>query len=560
MKFPDFVHANRPEPNSEIPNNSSAHATFWDFVVNTPESAHHVLWQMSDRALPRSYRMMEGFGINSFYIQNDEGKRFVAKFVFKPLLGSHSLVWDEAQKLAGHDPDFLRRDLWEAIEQENWPEYSFGAQLISEEEAPNFPIDILDPTKLWPEELVPVTPLGKLVLNRNPTDFFAETEQVAFCPANIVPGIDFTDDPILQGRLFSYLDTQLSRFGGPNFTQIPINRPLVPVHNNQRGGFHQMAIKSGRVAYSNNTICADKPTPSSQLGFVTHPTQVSGPKLRIKPKKFGDYFSQAEVFWNSQSPVEQAHIITAFGFELGMIDPPLRLAVIELLEKVSPDLAHKVARAVGAPYNVFEPKLASSPVFTSLSLLPSLPQPLKTMKVCLLIGNGFVQQQHSLLLSVLTRLGTTPVTITAAPQTVSTQQITASVTPVSSASVQMYYSSLVTAKSTMFDAVCIPGGSGIDVLMGMALARQFVEEAFTHYKPIIALGDGIKLLTGLPDYVARAGLAPTPSKLAPSVMQPRGIVESHGVFTCADVSAIPESELSAAVMTTLSQWRHWDRI
>ena len=248
IKFPDLIHAVKPEPHNEIPQAASAHDTFWDFISLTPESTHMIMWVMSDRAIPRSYRMMEGFGVHTFRFVNAKGKARFVKFHWKPLLGVHSVVWDEAQKISGKDPDFHRRDLWEAIESGDFPEYEFGVQIVEEKDEHKFDFDLLDPTKIIPEELVPVRRIGKLTLNRNPDNFFAETEQVAFHIGHVVPGIDFTNDPLLQGRLFSYTDTQLIRLGGPNFHEIPINRPVAPVHNNQRDGFMRQTINRGRTS------------------------------------------------------------------------------------------------------------------------------------------------------------------------------------------------------------------------------------------------------------------------------------------------------------------------
>ena len=254
IKFPDFVHAVKPEPHNEIPTGGSAHDTFWDFVSLQPESAHMVIWAMSDRAIPKSLRAMQGFGVHTFRLINAQGRSSFVKFHWRPTVGTCSLVWDEAQKLAGKDTDFHRRDLWESIEAGDYPEWEFGVQIIAEEDEHNFDFDILDPTKLIPEELVPITPLGKMVLNRNPDNYFAETEQVAFCPGHIVPGIDFSNDPLLQGRLFSYTDTQISRLGGPNFHELPINRPLAPFHNSQRDAMHRITLDKGRASYEPNSI------------------------------------------------------------------------------------------------------------------------------------------------------------------------------------------------------------------------------------------------------------------------------------------------------------------
>lgn len=290
IKFPDFVHAVKPEPDTEIPTGATAHDTFWDFVSLVPESAHAVIWAMSDRAIPRNLRSIQGFGVHTFRLINAEGKSHFVKFHWTPKQGLSALVWDEAQKLAGKDPDFHRRDLYEAIENGVYPEWELGVQIVEEEDEMNFDFDLLDPTKIIPEELVPVTPIGRFVLNRNVDNFFAETEQVAFCPGHIVPGIDFTNDPLLQARLFSYTDTQLSRLGGPNFHQIPINKPVCPFHNNQRDGIHQHTIHKGQASYQPNSIDndwpAETPPAASNGGFESYPEQISGHKLRQRSETF----------------------------------------------------------------------------------------------------------------------------------------------------------------------------------------------------------------------------------------------------------------------------------
>ena len=275
IKFPDIIHAGKPEPHHEMPQAATAHDTFWDFISLMPESMHMIMWALSDRAIPRSYRMMEGFGVHTFRFVNAQGKSRFVKFHWKPLLGVHSLVWDEAQQLAGKDPDYHRRDLWEAIQQGDYPEYEFGVQMLEEEDEFKFPFDVLDATKLWPEELVPVRRIGKMTLNRNPENFFAETEQVAFHTGHLVPGIDVTDDPLLQGRLFSYLDTQLSRLGGPNFAEIPINKSVAAVRNNQRDGIHRTQIDHGRTSYFPNSLGLGCPVlaPESAGGYVHYPEE-----------------------------------------------------------------------------------------------------------------------------------------------------------------------------------------------------------------------------------------------------------------------------------------------
>ena len=350
IKFPDFVHAAKPEQDNQMPQAATAHDTFWDFVSCHPETAHTIMWLMSDRTIPRSYRMMQGFGVNTYRFVNAEGKGRFIKFHWRPLLGIHSLIWDEAQKISGKDPDFHRRDLWEAIEMGDCPEYEFGIQVIEEEDEFKFDFDILDATKIWPEEEVPVKFIGKMTLNRNPDNFFAETEQIAFCPANVVPGIDFSNDLLLQGRLFSYLDTQLIRLGGPNFHEIPINRPLVPVSNNQREGYHRMTINKGKVSYFPNSIGENLPRPASaeESGYSHYMEKVEGKKIRERSEKFKDIFNQVKLFWNSMSEPEKEHIIRAFHFEVGkVIVPEIRKAVVDLFNNVDGELAIEIAKGVG---------------------------------------------------------------------------------------------------------------------------------------------------------------------------------------------------------------------
>ncbi|MDP3170731.1 MAG: catalase, partial [Polaromonas sp.] len=303
IKFPDLIHAVKPEPHNEMPQASSAHDTFWDFVSLMPESTHMLMWAMSDRAIPRSYRMMEGFGVHTFRFLNARGESHFVKFHWKPKLGVHGLAWDEAQKIAGKDADFHRRDLWEAIDQGNFPEWELGVQIIEEGKEDKLGFDILDPTKLIPESVVPVQIIGKMVLNRNPDNFFAETEQVAFHPGHLVPGIDFSKDPLLQGRLFSYTDTQISRLGGANFHELPINKAVCPFHNFQRDGMHRQTVNKGRVSYEPNTLAtgAEYRVDGGAQGFQSYPEQLESPKIRRRSPSFDDHFSQATLFWNSQT-------------------------------------------------------------------------------------------------------------------------------------------------------------------------------------------------------------------------------------------------------------------
>ncbi|KAF1695249.1 catalase HPII [Pseudoxanthomonas jiangsuensis] len=347
MKFPDVVHAVKMEPDRAFPQAASAHDTFWDFISLTPEAMHMIMWAMSDRAIPRSLRMIEGFGIHSFRLLDSQGRSTFAKFHWRPELGLQSTVWDEALKLQGADNDFHRRDLFEAIQSGQFPAWQLGVQLFTEEDAAKFPFDHLDPTKLIPEELVPLTVVGRMVLDRWPDNFFPETEQVAFCPANIVPGIDFSDDPLLQGRLFSYLDTQLSRLGGPNFHQIPINAPKCPFANHQRDGHMQMDVPKGRVNYEPSSLQADSPR-ATPAGFRTHTTVADGAKVRLRAESFADHYSQARLFFRSQSAPEQAHIASALVFELSKVETAhVREAMVGHLRHIDPDLARRVADGLG---------------------------------------------------------------------------------------------------------------------------------------------------------------------------------------------------------------------
>jgi catalase len=348
IKFPDLIHAVKMEPDRGFPQAASAHDTFWDFISLMPESTHMILWAMSDRAIPRSLRMIEGFGIHTFRLVDARGASTFVKFHWRPKLGLQSVLWDEAVKINGADSDFHRRDMWDAITAGDFPEWDLCLQLFTEEEANGFDFDVLDPTKLVPEELIPLKKVGRMVLDRMPDNFFAETEQVAFCPANIVPGIDFSNDPLLQGRLFSYLDTQLSRLGGPNFQQIPINAPKCPMHNFQRDGHMQTAVPPGRVAYEPNSLAPGGARESSERGFRTFPRSEGGGALRVRPDSFADHYSQARLFYVSQTESEQNHIVSALVFELSKVEAPvIRERVIANLVNVDTDLAARVAAGLG---------------------------------------------------------------------------------------------------------------------------------------------------------------------------------------------------------------------
>jgi len=347
LKFPDLVHSLKMEPDRGFPQASAAHDTFWDFISLTPESMHAIMWAMSDRAIPRSLRMIEGFGVHSFRLLDEKGRSTFVKFHWRPTLGLQSTLWDEAVKIAGADQDFHRRDMFEAIQAGSFPAWDLAVQLFTEEDAAQFPFDHLDPTKLIPEELVPLTVVGRMVLNRWPDNFFAETEQVAFCPANLVPGIDVSDDPLLQGRLFSYLDTQLLRLGGPNFHQLPINAAQVPVENLQRDGHMQMMRPKGRVSYEPNSL--DGATPrETPRGFRSFAAELSGTKERVRSETFSDHYSQARQFYISQVEIEQAHIASALVFELSKVQTlAIRERMVGHLQHIDRDLARRVANGLG---------------------------------------------------------------------------------------------------------------------------------------------------------------------------------------------------------------------
>ena len=351
IKFPDFVHAVKPEPDTEVPQAQSAHDTFWDFVSRNQESAHMTMWQMSDRAIPRSLRMVDGFGVHTFRFINEDGKGTFVRFQWNPQLGVHSRVWDETLKVSGNDPDSHRKDLYDSINEGDYPVWDFCVQLLPEEKEFDFDFDILDPTKVWPESDIEKIKIGEITLNKNVDNYFAETEQVAFNPGNVIPGIDFSNDPLLQGRLFSYTDTQLIRLGGPNFAQIPINRPISEVHNNQRDGWHQHMIPKGPVSYMKSSIDDQSPyyADASQGGYEHYQEKIDARKVQARADSFRDHFSQATMFYKSLSKVEQQHIINAFSFELSKVKrPEIRQNVVDMFANVDKDMADEIAKNVGA--------------------------------------------------------------------------------------------------------------------------------------------------------------------------------------------------------------------
>src|SRR6185369_3257306 len=472
---------------------ASAHDTFWDFVSLMPESTHMLMWAMSDRAIPRSYRMMQGFGVHTFRLVNAKGDSVFCKFHWNPVAGTHSLVWDEAVKISGADPDVHRRDLWEAIEGGAYPEWELGLQIFTERQAESFSFDVLDSTKLIPEELVPVTPVGRMVLDRNPDNFFAETEQVAFCTSHVVPGIDFTDDPLLQGRLFSYQDTQLTRLGGPNFHQIPINASVAQTHNNQRDGFHQQAVHRGRVSYEPNSLGGGCPFQAGAQGFSSFPEPVAGDKLRAKGEKFAEHYLQARLFWKSQTPVEQTHIVKAFSFELTRVQTnAVRRRVVAMLANVDAKLAAGVADRLGM--DVPEPlplamKRPPTPEVQTSKALSLTARPgelcIKTRRVAIVVAGGVDATSAAAAYAALAEGGALPRFVApklGAVQGRAGRTLDAEIT-------------LETMPAVLFDAVVLADGAdAATMLANDGHAIEFVKDQFRHCKPILAIGAAATVL------------------------------------------------------------------
>ena len=508
IKFPDLIHAVKPEPNNEIPQAASAHDTFWDFISLMPESMHMIMWVMSDRAIPRSLRMMEGFGVHTFRLINEAGKSVFVKFHWKPLLGVHSVAWDEATIISGKDPDFHRRDLYDAIESGAFPEWELGIQVVEEKDEHKYPFDLLDPTKLIPEELVPVQRIGKMVLNRNPDNFFAETEQVAFHPGHLVPGIDFTNDPLLQGRLFSYTDTQLSRLGSPNFHEIPINRSINTVHNNQRDGHMRQQINKDQTSYHPNSIGGGCPfqAKAAEGGFTSFVERIDARKVRARSQSFFDHFSQATLFYNSQSDAEKNHLTNALRFELGKVQRvEIRQRMIGLLSQIDKGLATNVADALGLtvpkkpeqPVNhsipadgnpaKFQPKAVDQRIESSapLSMANTKKDTIRSRKVAILTADGADGAQVDKMKKALVAAGAVVEVIAPKYGEVSTGKGVA--IPVDK--------SLMTVSSVLYDAVYIPGGSkAIAALAQKPDAIDFISLANKHCKPVAFEADADPLI------------------------------------------------------------------
>jgi catalase len=492
MKFPDLVHSVKPEPHHGMPQAGSAHDTFWDFVSLMPESTHVLMWAMSDRGIPRSYRMMQGFGVHTFRLVNAQGESHFVKFHWNPKAGTHSVDWDEAVKISGADSDFHRRDLWDAIEAGAFPVWELGLQIFTEAQAARFSFDILDPTKIVPEELVPVKPVGRMVLNRNPDNFFAETEQVAFGAGHVVPGIDFSNDPLLAGRIHSYVDTQISRLGGPNFHEIPINAPIAPLHNNQRDGMHRQAINRGRVSYEPNSLGGGCPFQQGASGFTSFPDPSPEDKVRGKPEKFADHYTQATLFWNSQSPVEQAHVVRAFRFELTKVQTPaIRERVLAQLANVDQDLVARVAQGLGMKVpralplagRALRPEVTRSPTL-SLFARPG-DGGIATRRVAILLAPGVDGAGAMAVHRALAARGAVPRLVAARLGRVQS----------STGDPLEADGTLETMPSCTFDAVVIPDGVGaVRSLSELGHVLEFVKDQYRHCKAILALGAGRALL------------------------------------------------------------------
>ena len=489
IKFPDLIHAVKMEPDRGFPQSATAHDTFWDFISLTPESMHMIMWAMSDRTIPRSLRMIEGFGIHSFRLVNSKGKSTFVKFHWRPKLGLQSTVWDEAVKLAGADPDFHRRDLFEAITGGSFPEWELGVQLFTEKEADRFPFDHLDATKLIPEELVPLKIIGRMVLDRWPDNFFAETEQVAFCPSHLVPGIDFSNDPLLQGRLFSYLDTQLSRLGSPNFHQLPINAPKCPFANQQRDGHMQHQVPKGRVAYEPSSLQGDSPREDARAGFHSVAAEESGTRGRIRAESFADHYSQARLFYISQTAFEQAHMASALVFELSKVDTlAIRELMVGHLRHIDEDLATRVADGLGFDKMPKAPP-ASAPVVRmqpspALQIIGKMKATLEGRVVGILINDGSDAKAINRLSKAARSAGAAVKVV--APKVGGATLSDGTKLPADG--------QLAGTPSVNFDAVAVVlSDKGAAQLSGEAAAIQFVHDAFGHLK-MLALDDGGRAL------------------------------------------------------------------
>ena len=498
IKFTDLIHAAKQEPDRGFPQAQTAHDTFWDFVSLSPESTHMLMWIMSDRAIPRSFRMMEGFGVHTFRLLNEDGKATYVKFHWRPKLGMQSVIWDEALKISGADPDFHRRDLWQSIEEGNYPEWELAVQLFDEEFAQRFDFDVLDATKVIPEEMLPLRVIGRMVLDRNVDNYFAETEQVAFGTANVVPGIDFSNDPLLQGRNLSYIDTQLSRLGGPNYTQIPINQPHVDARNNQRDGHMTVRAQKGRVAYSPSSLEADNPRQDSKNGFRSFAERIEGDKLRVRAESFGDHYSQARQFFHSQTTPEQNHIVSAFIFELSKVETKaVRERMVSQLMNVDPAIAERVARGLGLtgpvkPFPTSIPARTDLPESPALSILRKAKGTIEGRKVGCLVTDGTDAALVKALRAGAKAMGADFAVVS--PKVGGAMAADGSM-------IEGDFQ-LAGGSSVLFDAVFVAASEeGAAMLAKESAAVQWVSDAYAHLKVIGATAGAAKLLM-------RAGVEP----------------------------------------------------
>ncbi|QLD91120.1 catalase [Natronomonas salina] len=541
MEFPDLVHAIKPEPDDGMPQASAAHDTFWDFASLKPETTHMLMWVLSGRALPRAYRMMQGFGVHTFRLVDEDGDATFVKFHWTPKLGTHQLVWDETQKIAGKNPDFNRMDLYDVIEAGHEPEWELGVQIFGEEEAESFDFDVLDPTKIVPETEVPVRPIGRMVLTETPDNFFAEVEQVAFHPGNVVPGIDFSNDPLLQGRLFSYQDTQLNRFGSANWDEIPINRSLAERHNNQRAGFMRQEINEGKASYKPNSIGDDDPqeAPAEAGGYEHFAEKIDGEKIRQRSDSFEEHFSQARLFWNSMADHEQQNIIDAAHFELGKVDRReiRERMVYDLFNNVDHEFAKRVAEGIGVepPEEPGEEMPTHDRTDPTLSMSSRPADSIETRKVAVLLDDGF-DADH--LTAVKDELESRDARVKVVSKVLGEKESEDGETVEAD-------KNHVSTESVLFDAVFVPGGhQNVRSLQEQGDAKHFVAEAFKHKKPIAAIGEGADLLetVDLPGVEISEG--------------DRGTVSDDGVVTSRDDDL---ESFAEAFVDAIRAHRHWER-
>ncbi|KAJ6084360.1 hypothetical protein N7486_011160 [Penicillium sp. IBT 16267x] len=550
IKFPDFVHSVKPEPHNEVPQGQSAHNNFWDFVYLHSESTHMNYWQMSDRAIPRSFRMMQGFGVNTYCLVNKDGKRHFVKFIFTPELGVHSLVWDEALKICGQDPDFHRKDLMSAIDAGQFPKWKFGLQLIPEEKLDDFEFDPLDATKVWPEELVPIRYIGEFELNRNVDEFFPQTEQAAFCTSHIVPGIDFSNDPLLQGRNFSYFDTQISRLGA-NWEELPVNRPVCPYLSLvNRDGALRHRITKGKVNYWPNRYEANPPAKPAEGGYTTYPEKQIGIKARAFSEKFKEHYNQAQTFYNSLSDIEKMHLAKAFSFELDHCDDPIVYErMTERIGVVSLELAQQVAKNVGgkAPKEPLKPnKGQKAKGLSQLEYMPEKPT-IATRRIAILIADGFDHSAYITMKKALEARDAFVFTIGAQRQGVVAES-GEKVIP------DHFFNGM---RSTLFDATFIPGGKHITALAKNGVAKFWITESFAHLKPIAGVNEAVSFIAkqiGLEE----VKVAKSDSSFAESY----GVVTGHGdAAATLNVKEVgPNSKgLAEQFIWHVSRHRNWQR-